>query len=215
MSGEKLRHNNARTIVASSCDEQLDAVSLSLVGGLSVHSPENKSHSLRVRNTCRRFSELLSLTGDERRELIYAATLHDIGKLYVDASILHKEGRLNTEEATVMAAHPRQGAELAQRSGFSRAVVEAIYHHHERWDGAGYPSQLVGTSIPLYARIIFLTDAFDTIVSRRKYDPPRAVSVAVAEIERCAGTQFDPELAEIFLRYLHDQHKRVLARFNS
>lgn len=183
-----------------------------LVNLLIENSPESKSHSKRTKNICRRFAQLLTLTAEETADLLDAALLHDIGKLYIDSEVLRKKARLSDEERLILAEHPLMGARLAEHEGFRPAVVEAVLHHHERWDGQGYPARLQKSDIPLLARIIFLADTFDTIVSNRPYDPPRSVLVAMQEIERCAGEQFDPEMSELFLRYLARQHERVLAR---
>jgi HD-GYP domain-containing protein (c-di-GMP phosphodiesterase class II) len=118
---------------------------------------------------------------------------------------LAKRGALTPEEFDVVRQHVLIGAEIAQRTGFPRDVVLAIRHHHERWDGTGYPDGLAEDAIPLPARIIAISDAYDVMITGRPYHVALSADAALAELIRCAGAQFDPHLTQIFI-------SRVLAR---
>jgi putative two-component system response regulator len=129
-----------------------------------------------------------------------AATLHDIGKIRVPESILMSPARLNGEEWTVMKQHTQWGAEfLRQRSGFELAAIIA-QHHHERWDGSGYPARLAGKAIPEAAAIVTVADSLDAITNDRPYRLGRPLHWAIGEIVRCSGQQFSPRVVEALLR---------------
>ena len=136
----------------------------------------------------------------ERIEL--AARLHDVGKIGIPDSILQKTGKLDADELEIMRRHPALGAELL--AGLDCAPVDDwILHHHEHWDGSGYPDGLRGEEIPLAARIILVADAFDAMISERTYHLAMAPSFALAELRRCAGRQFDATVVDAALAVLH------------
>jgi putative nucleotidyltransferase with HDIG domain len=135
----------------------------------------------------------------DRREVIYGFFLHDIGKVGIPESILCKTGPLNDLEWIVMRSHPHVGAKIVEPIPFMGEAVEIVRNHHERYDGSGYPTGLRGEEIPLGARIFAIADAFDAMTSDRPYRRALTHDQAVAEVERCAGTQFDPEIARVFL----------------
>jgi putative nucleotidyltransferase with HDIG domain len=122
-----------------------------------------------------------------------AASLHDLGKLAIPEEILRKPGPLTEPERIVLERHPQIGFRMLESLGVD-PVAEWVLHHHERWDGAGYPDGLVGQQIPLGARIIFVADAYDAMTSERIYRRRVTPEEAIAELDRCAGTQFDPEV---------------------
>ena len=144
----------------------------------------------------------------------FAAPFHDVGKVGVPDGILRKRGKLTDEERTVMMEHPVLGAELIEKyvlslngsSGVSPgdlpAVLAAVRHHHERYDGTGYPDGLRGEEIPLSARIIAVADAFDAMTADRPYKRAVSREGALREITRCAGSQFDPAIAAVFVKVL-------------
>lgn len=140
----------------------------------------------------------LGLAGEEIRHLWVGALLHDVGKVAVPDDILKKPGKLTPEEYAVMKRHPELGGRIMERSAFLRPALPAVLHHQERWDGAGYPAGLRGEEISLQGRIVAVVDTFDAIVSSRPYRRERTEAEAVAEIERCAGTQFDPAVVAAF-----------------
>ena len=129
--------------------------------------------------------------------LTTVGVLHDVGKVHVDPAILAKPGPLVGDELVRMRRHPEFGFAMTVDM-FDRGVAEAILYHHERWDGAGYPYGLSATDIPPLARIVLVADAFDAITSHRAYQPALSVEWALAEIERHAGTQFDPDVVVAF-----------------
>jgi putative nucleotidyltransferase with HDIG domain len=140
----------------------------------------------------------LGLPAAELHKIRTAAFLHDIGKYRVPASLLSKPGRLTGEEMEIVKNHPLDGAEITSRVAGFQEIAPVIKHHHEKFDGTGYPGRLKGDNIPLFSRIISIADAFDAMVSRRLYADARSSHDALNEIHRCSGTQFDPVLVNVF-----------------
>ncbi|MGE0495017.1 MAG: HD domain-containing phosphohydrolase [Vulcanimicrobiota bacterium] len=141
---------------------------------------------------------------EQREQLLHAAALHDVGKIGIPDHVLLKKGKLTPEEWEIMKSHAKIGAEL-MRGGSSELMKMAervARWHHERWDGKGYPDGLRGEQIPLEARISTVCDVFDALTSERPYKQAWTVEDAVAEIQRCSGTQFDPRLVNIFMQVL-------------
>jgi len=125
--------------------------------------------------------------------------LHDIGKLAVSEAILRKAGPLTEAELAEVQVHPETGARMIEATEELRPAIPCVLYHHERWDGGGYPSGRAGRLIPVEARILAVADSFDAMTSTRPYRGALPLEQALAEIDRCAGTQFDPELARMFL----------------
>ena len=146
----------------------------------------------------------LGMRGERLRGVWVAGLLHDIGKIGVPDTILKKPDELTPDEFEVMKRHPRIGAAILERSAFLRPAVEGVLHHHERWDGRGYPDGLRGEEIPLEGRILAVADAYDAIVTTRAYRDRRDPPAAVEELRRCAGTQFDPQVVEAFLAAMEE-----------
>ncbi len=152
----------------------------------------------------------LGLSGDEIEEIRIGGMLHDIGKVGIPEEILNKNGPLNGEEWEVMKAHARYGDEILSPLETLTRVRAMVRHHHEMFDGSGYPDGLEGARIPLGARIIAIADAYDTITSDRVYKKARVFSAACVEIERCAGAQFDPDLVRVFIESVRDMSNQPL-----
>ena len=129
-----------------------------------------------------------------------ASAMHDIGKLAVPEAILKKPGRLDADEWATVRMHPEWGAMLVERLGMSGEVRAAVRHHHERWDGTGYPDRLRGESIPLSARVVCVVDVFDALTSDRSYRPALTREEALAVMEAEAGTTLDPAIFRVFRR---------------
>lgn len=149
-------------------------------------------------------AQKLELLPSEMRQLKYAALLHDIGLIGVRDAVLKKKGKFGEKEFLEMKNHPCAGAQIVKRIKFLDDVVPVIYHHHERWDGKGYPDGLAGGKIPIGSRILAVIDAFDAMTSERPYRNAVAVPVAMDELRRCSGTQFDPTVVKAFLEILAD-----------
>ncbi len=135
----------------------------------------------------------------ELEALRLGGSLHDVGKIAVDVRILRKPGPLTTEELAHIRRHPVAGARLIEGVVDLEPALPYVLHHHERWDGTGYPERRAAEEIPVEARLLGVADAFDAMTSHRPYRPALTVDCALAEVERCAGTQFDPELARAFV----------------
>ena len=151
------------------------------------------SHSQRVADLAARTARRLGLPDEEVELTRLAASLHDLGKLAIPEEILRKPGPLTEPERMVLERHPQIGFRMLESLGVD-PVADWVLHHHERWDGSGYPDGLPGDRIPLGARIIFVADAYDAMTSERVYRRRVAPQRAIAELERCAGSQFDPEI---------------------
>jgi response regulator RpfG family c-di-GMP phosphodiesterase len=156
-------------------------------------------HSRRVTEIAVATAEALSLPEEEREVLSLAGPIHDLGKIGIEDNILRKPGRLNEEEYDIIKSHPEKGKLIIEPLHFLRETIPIILHHHERHDGSGYPGGLAGKEIPLGARILSVADTFDAMTSSRAYRTARSSREAFDELTRCRGTQFDPEIADLFL----------------
>ena len=156
------------------------------------------SHSERVAALAAKIAEQLGLPAEEVELARLAGSLHDLGKLAIPEEILRKPGALSDAERLVLERHPQIGYRMLESLGVDPIAVWVL-HHHERWDGAGYPDGLAGETIPLGARIIFVADAYDAMTSSRVYREPLSHAEAQYEVERCQGSQFDPEIVHAFL----------------
>jgi len=160
---------------------------------------ETIEHSQRLENLAISLGKKLGLSNHRLDVLASLAELHDLGKITISKDILKKAGPLTDKEWEEIKRHPEAGYKIASSSLNLREVAEGIYCHHEYWDGNGYPQGLSGKEIPLLARIITIVDAYDVMTNSRPYKEAISKEEAIKEIERCAGTQFDPELATIFV----------------
>lgn len=169
-----------------------------LADALEVKDPRLRGHSEEVSGYVAAVAERLELPPRRREELLFASLLHDVGKIGISDRILLKPAALTPEERAVVRLHPGIGYRLVQQVPALREISAAVLHHHERFDGEGYPSGLKGQEIPLEARIICVADAFSAMVSDRPYRERVGVEEACAELERCAGMHFDPEVVRVF-----------------
>jgi HD-GYP domain-containing protein (c-di-GMP phosphodiesterase class II) len=170
-----------------------------LADAIEVKDPFLRGHSDEVSGLVRAMATRLELESDRREQLIFGSLLHDIGKIGVSERILLKPGPLTDEEFSAIKLHPRIGYRLVAQVPLLQPVAAAILHHHERYDGTGYPSGLAGERIPLEARVIAIIAAFCALISDRPYQEAVPVEDALAELERCAGTHFDPHLVKMFV----------------
>ncbi|RLA98725.1 MAG: hypothetical protein DRG37_06120 [Deltaproteobacteria bacterium] len=167
---------------------------------LDARDPHTSRHSTRVTELSMRIGKALGLSDEDLDVLKVSASLHDIGKVGVPDKILLKKGKLTVEEMNIIKKHPDIGFDILSSIIPMKKDAEIIRHHHERYDGKGYPMGLKGEDIPFLSRIITLADAFDAMTSDRPYRKALPYSVALQEIKRCRGTQFDPGIVDMFIR---------------
>jgi len=170
-----------------------------LVGAIDAKDPYTVGHSDRVRKMSSRIGTELGLGEDRLESLVYGALLHDIGMIGIENEILQKKGPLSPEENQSMRRHPLIGVKIVEGVDFFMDKIPMIRHHHEHFDGSGYPDGLSGEAIPLEARIILVSDAFDAMTSLRPHRQAIALEKALEELEKGKGKQFDPKIVEIFL----------------
>lgn len=170
-----------------------------LVSSIDAKDTYTRGHSQRVAWLSRRIAGLSGATEATCQRVYLSGLLHDIGKLGVSEAVLRKTGRLTREEFNEMKLHPEIGARILEGVPQVADLIPGVLHHHERIDGKGYPSGLAGEDVPWLGRVIGLADSFDAMTTKRTYRGAQPVQIALAEIRRCAGTQFDPHLAELLL----------------
>lgn len=159
-------------------------------------------HGARMLHYAKTMAEMLGFSEVDKEQLLYAALLHDIGKIGISDVILNKLTPLTREDLDEIKTHPQKGAEILKNVKSLENLGNVIYHHQERWDGTGYPDEISGESIPLASRIIAVLDAYDAMTTDRVYRNARSESDAIEEMLRCSGTQFDPEMVKLFLNVL-------------
>jgi len=161
-----------------------------------------RQHSHQVAGLAFELALALDWPASEAQMLELAGQLHDIGKVAIPETILQKPGPLTTQEWDVMQTHPVVGADVVSHIPALRTLAPVIRAHHERWDGHGYPDQLAREAIPLAARILAVADAYLAMIMDRPYQPARSSAAALAELRRCAGSQFDTQVVEALVRLL-------------
>ena len=176
-----------------------------LVQAVEIKDAYTRGHSERVGRAAVLIARQLGMAEERIRTLHFAGTLHDVGKLGVATELLRRNGPLTDAERRAVEVHPVFGHELVRGLAFLGEAREGILHHHERLDGRGYPAGLAGDGIPEFARIISVADAFDSMTSTRSYRRGRPVTEAVAELRRCAGSQFDPVMVTALVAAV-DEH---------
>lgn len=184
-------------------NEELERAYLDTIGILrqtvEAKDPYTRGHSDRVSEYSVLIGKKLGLDEKTLHILKIGGLFHDIGKIGIPDSILLKESKLSDEEYSQIKNHPMIGVHMLGDAAIFTDILPIVKHHHERYDGRGYPSQLVGDDIPYVARIAAVADTFDAMTSKRSYRDSLPIDVVRAEIERCSGTQFDPNIAKIFL----------------
>ena len=176
----------------------------SMLETLDIRDGLPEEHAENVAFIAASIADELGLSDRQIDTIISAALLHDIGKLGIDQEILGKNGTLSPEEFEEIKKHPLIGAEFLQNAEFFEKELPLIKHHHERYDGKGYPDGLKGDEIPLGARIIGLAETIDGLLSGSTYRPPLSIQDTIMELRRCAGTQFDPKLVQIAVNLLEN-----------
>jgi putative nucleotidyltransferase with HDIG domain len=220
--GPKLNRNDYTkfelSILLSICDsagigiensklfKQLQATYLStvktLVSIIEAKDAYTRGHTERVADYSTAIAEKMNLSKEEKQLITFGAVLHDIGKLSVYENVLNKAGKLSEEEWRILKSHPEVGASIIQNMEFLAGTVALVRHHHERYDGRGYPDHLRGEEIPLGARIITVADSFDAMTTDRPYRVALSVERATETLREKKGTQFDPEVVDNFVTIL-------------
>jgi putative nucleotidyltransferase with HDIG domain len=180
--------------------ESYEATLDAMVSAIESRDCETKHHCRRVQAYAVLLGQRLGLQPEQLVDISYGALLHDVGKIGVPDAILLKPGKLTEQEWEVMRGHTKLGYNIISKIKFLKGASEIVLHHHERWDGKGYPHGTAAGAIPLGARIFSIIDTLDAITSKRPYKEALPIQVARDEIRRCAGTQFDPALVEVFLK---------------
>ncbi len=180
-----------------------------LSSAIDAKDPYTHGHSDRVTQLSVALAREIRLDPGRIEKLRIAALLHDVGKIGIPEQILNKPGRLTDEEFQVIKSHPDTGVMILAKVHFLDDLIPDIRHHHERYDGKGYPAGLAGDAIPLGARVIAVADTYDAMTSNRPYRQAMPKDVAIREILRCKGTQFDPEIAEAFVK-MSNRHDAVM-----
>ncbi len=176
----------------------------SLVRALQESDSDTEAHVRRTQKMGDALGRRVGLTDAQLADLRLLCLLHDIGKIGIPLEILNKPGKLTDPEWEVLRSHAEKGYQIAMSSDELKSIARMILYHHERWDGKGYPERLAGNSIPVLSRVIAIVDAYDAMVNDRAYRSAMSPEEAQQEIRRCAGTQFDPYLAEEFLLLLEE-----------
>lgn len=168
-----------------------------------------RGHSDRVSEYSVLIGKRLNLSEEDLKILKIGGLFHDIGKIGVPDSILLKESKLTDDEYSEIKNHPSIGSHILSTASIFQDIIPIVKHHHEKYDGHGYPSQLKGNDIPYFARIAAIADSFDAMTSRRTYRDSLPIETVIAEFERCKGSQFDPELTDIFLDILNNHFDEI------
>lgn len=183
-----------------------------VVIALEIKDPYTKDHSRRVANYAKHIAMKLGLSDEEINEIEEAGWLHDIGKLAINDSVLLKPGKLDDSEFFHMRSHAAVGEKLLDslfENGEFKNIKAYARHHHERYDGRGYPDKIMGENIPLGARILCLADSFDAMTTQRSYNRPKKLEDAIFDLKSNSGGQFDPKVAETFIELLRQEPEKL------
>jgi response regulator RpfG family c-di-GMP phosphodiesterase len=191
------------------CESAYRMTLKALVAALETRDAETHGHSERVVSFSLRLGRELKLSAEQLRSLEFGSLLHDIGKIGVPDAILRKPAKLTEEEWVLMREHPLHGQKILGDIEFLEGAARVVAQHHEKWDGTGYPLGLKGEEIDLCARIFAVADAFDAMVSDRVYRAGRTYEAALAELQSCAGVQFDLHVVEAFRRVPRQEWERL------
>lgn len=177
---------------------------LTFAGMIDAKDPYTQGHSQRVAVYAREIARRMGLSQEQQQNIFYVALLHDIGKIGVPDAILKKTGKLSADERSMIEQHVRVGGDILKNFSAIEGIEAGARYHHERYDGTGYVSNFVGKEIPLFARIICVSDAFDAMTSMRCYRPKLPMHVVISELKACSGTQFDPDIVPYMLQMISD-----------
>ncbi|MDA8387431.1 MAG: HD domain-containing protein [Nitrospiraceae bacterium] len=181
-----------------------------LAAAIDARDPYTLGHSARVAQLSLKIGHALCLPEKELEDLEVACLFHDVGKIKTPDYVLLKPGRLSDVEFREMARHTEDGTNILEKAPSLVKYIPAVRHHHEWYNGKGYPDGLSGDRIPRHAAIISIADSFDAMTSTRPYRNPRSEDEALEEIVRCSGTQFDPRFVEIFVKVFRNEHEGIM-----
>ena len=175
-----------------------------LVASIEAKDEDTKGHSERVTAYSLKLARSMQVTESELQTLELASLLHDVGKIGVDENILRKPGPLTPEEREIICQHPGTGSDIVRQVEAADVIADIVRHHHERWDGEGYPDRIAGSDIPFLARILTVADSFDAMRSKRPYRDRLSMEQVVGQVREGASAQFDPRIAAVLLRELEE-----------
>lgn len=190
---------SSKSVILKDLKELFYKTIKSIASALDAKDPYTHGHSMRVTLYSIILAKELNVPSNQLEAIETAGLLHDIGKIAIPESILCKPGKLTDDEFVIMKSHPANSEKLIASIKKLHEISPGVKHHHERWDGRGYPDKLKGEEIPFAARIIAIADTYDAMTSTRSYRVALSHETAISEIEKCAGTQFDPVLAKKFI----------------
>jgi response regulator RpfG family c-di-GMP phosphodiesterase len=212
---EDLVQKNADLTAANqSLADNFRATIIGFAHALEESDKYTRGHSERVAFYSSLTARGLSLTEVETEKIVQAGLMHDIGKIGIRYEKLNKPGKLTPEEVAMFRTHPAKGKRILEPIPSMAELIPGAWCHHENWDGSGYPRGLIGENIPLLGRIVAIADTYDAMTSDRSYRKALPHDVSIAELERCAGAQFDPELVPVFIRMVEDYRKQQVAAGN-
>jgi response regulator RpfG family c-di-GMP phosphodiesterase len=194
--------NDSLTVANQSLEEMFQQTVAGFAQALEESDMYTRGHSERVAVYTEILARGLTLPDPEVRRMVQAGVMHDVGKIGVRYDMLNKPGKLTPEEVAVFRQHPEKGKRILEPVPCLHGLIDGCWCHHEWFDGGGYPRGLSGQNIPLVGRVVAIADAYDAMTSDRAYRRALPHEVAISEIERCAGTQFDPEIADAFVKLL-------------
>jgi len=218
---EQIPHNELGTIMRSR-NEMLNTINTlyneqaqeTLREAVDARDQYTEGHSRRVGKIAAELGDRHNLPESDCEELEHSGLLHDVGKIAVNDSILTKTGELTESEFEQIKTHPSRGEKIIKFSSFSDSVLEGVRHHHERFDGNGYPDRRSGRGIPLFGRILAVADAIDAMLSNRHYRDALSWEETRRELEQNRGTQFDPDLADVAVNLVQPSNRHHLPEFN-
>jgi len=186
-------------------DEQMVGVFKGLLSTIVAKDKYTLGHCERVSSYAVMIAEAMDLELNEIQTILYAGLLHDIGKIELPKSVLNKIGRLTSDEYELIRQHPVNSATILEPLSSINNLIDYVIHHHERYDGKGYPDRIAGENISLGARILCVADSFDAMVSERPYRKSMSIEEAFHELEKCSGLQFDPKIVSLFIKIMRNK----------
>lgn len=210
-SAQALTMRAARAIQQENLHDMASLETISaLVHAVEAKDPYTRRHSEQVTFYATSLAEAIQLSPPMVESIRVASLLHDVGKIGVPDSILTKPGSLTEEEFAEIRRHPGIGEKIVEKVSLLVCETQLVRHHHERWDGRGYPDGLAGEDIPIGARVINVADSMDAMLMLRTYKQPYSTEQMMAELDRCAGTQFDPDLAAAAINWCRENRDRII-----